>query len=54
LVTDAYSRRVAGWQLAARTRITLVLDALRLALGTRVSATTAAAPGMRAMDEAPH
>jgi putative transposase len=34
-VLDAYSRRVVGWQLAAHMRTTLVLDALRMALGTR-------------------
>jgi putative transposase len=34
-VIDAYSRRMVGWQLAAHMRTTLVLDALRMALGTR-------------------
>jgi putative transposase len=34
-VIDAYSRRVAGWQLASHMRTTLVLDALRMALGQR-------------------
>jgi putative transposase len=34
-VLDAYSRRVVGWQLAAHMRTDLVLDALRMALGTR-------------------
>jgi transposase InsO family protein len=34
-VIDACSRRVVGRQLAARMRTTLVLDALRMALGTR-------------------
>jgi transposase InsO family protein len=34
-VIDAYSRKVAGWQLASHMRTTLVLDALRMALGTR-------------------
>jgi putative transposase len=34
-VLDAYSRRVVGWQLASHMRTTLVLDALRMALGTR-------------------
>jgi putative transposase len=34
-VVDAFSRRVVGWQLAAHMRTTLVLDALRMALGTR-------------------
>jgi putative transposase len=34
-VIDAYSRRVIGWQLASHMRTTLVLDALRMALGTR-------------------
>jgi putative transposase len=35
LVIDVFSRRVVGWQLAAHMRTTLVLDALRMALGTR-------------------
>jgi putative transposase len=35
LVIDAYSRRVVGWQLAPHMRTTLVLDALRMALGHR-------------------
>jgi putative transposase len=34
-VLDAYSRKVVGWQLAPHMRTTLVLDALRMALGTR-------------------
>ena len=34
-VIDVYSRRVVGWQLATHMRDTLVLDALRMALGTR-------------------
>jgi putative transposase len=34
-VIDAYSRRVVGWQLASHMRTTLVLDALRMALGQR-------------------
>jgi putative transposase len=34
-VIDAYSRMVVGWQLASHMRTTLVLDALRMALGTR-------------------
>ncbi|HWD86109.1 MAG TPA: IS3 family transposase [Solirubrobacteraceae bacterium] len=34
-VLDAYSRKVIGWQLASHMRTTLVLDALRMALGTR-------------------
>jgi transposase InsO family protein len=34
-VLDAYSRRVVGWQLASHMRTTLVLDALKMALGTR-------------------
>jgi putative transposase len=34
-VIDAFSRRVVGWQLAGHMRTTLVLDALRMALGTR-------------------
>jgi putative transposase len=36
-VIDAYSRRVVGWQLASHMRTTLVLDALRMALGQRRS-----------------
>jgi transposase InsO family protein len=34
-ITDVFSRRVVGWQLASHTRTDLVLDALRMALGTR-------------------
>jgi putative transposase len=34
-IIDAYSRMVVGWQLAANMRTTLVLDALRMAIGTR-------------------
>jgi transposase InsO family protein len=34
-VLDAFSRRVVGWQFASNMRTTLVLDALRMALGTR-------------------
>ncbi|MGH8574009.1 MAG: IS3 family transposase, partial [Gammaproteobacteria bacterium] len=34
-VIDAFSRKVVGWQLATNMRTTLVLDALRMALGTR-------------------
>ena len=34
-VLDAFSRRVVGWQLAGHMRTDLVLDALRMALGTR-------------------
>ena len=34
-VIDAFSRRVVGWQFASHMRTTLVLDALRMALGTR-------------------
>jgi putative transposase len=34
-VLDAFSRKVIGWQLAPHMRTTLVLDALRMALGTR-------------------
>jgi putative transposase len=34
-VIDVYSRRVIGWQLASHMRSDLVLDALRMALGTR-------------------
>jgi transposase InsO family protein len=32
-VLDAFSRMVVGWQLAANMRRTVVLDALRMALG---------------------
>jgi putative transposase len=34
-VLDVYSRRVVGWQLASNMRTDLVLDALRMALGSR-------------------
>jgi putative transposase len=34
-VIDVFSRRVVGWQLARHMRTDLVLDALRMALGTR-------------------
>ncbi len=34
-VIDVFSRRIVGWQLASHMRTTLVLDALRMALGTR-------------------
>jgi transposase InsO family protein len=34
-VIDVFSRRVVGWQLAPHMRTDLVLDALRMALGTR-------------------
>jgi putative transposase len=34
-VIDAYSRKVVGWQLASHMRTTLVVDALRMGLGTR-------------------
>lgn len=34
-VIDAFSRMVVGWQLAQNMRTTLVLDALRMALGQR-------------------
>jgi transposase InsO family protein len=34
-VIDAFSRKVVGWQLASNMRTTLVLDALRMALGQR-------------------
>jgi putative transposase len=34
-VIDVFSRMVVGWQLAANMRATLVLDALRMALGIR-------------------
>ena len=34
-VVDVFSRKVVGWQLAPHMRTDLVLDALRMALGTR-------------------
>jgi len=34
-IIDAYSRMVVGWQLASHMRTTLVLDALKMALGLR-------------------
>jgi putative transposase len=34
-VLDVFSRMIVGWQLAANMRTTLVLDALRMALGLR-------------------
>ena len=34
-VIDVFSRRVVGWQFASHMRTDLVLDALRMALGTR-------------------
>jgi transposase InsO family protein len=34
-ILDAYSRMIVGWQLAANMRTTLVLDALKMALGLR-------------------
>jgi putative transposase len=34
-VLDVYSRRCVGWQLSGNMRTDLVLDALRMALGTR-------------------
>jgi putative transposase len=34
-VVDVWSRKVVGWQLASNMRTTLVLDALRMALGQR-------------------
>ncbi len=34
-VIDVFSRQVVGWQLASHMRTDLVLDALRMALGTR-------------------
>ena len=36
-VIDVYSRRIVGWQFASHMRTTLVLDALRMALGRRRS-----------------
>jgi putative transposase len=35
LVIDVFSRMIVGWQLASHMRTDLVLDALRMALGTR-------------------
>ena len=32
---DVFSRMIVGWQLACHMRCDLVLDALRMALGTR-------------------
>ena len=34
-IIDVFSRMVVGWQLASNMRTTLVLDALRMAIGTR-------------------
>jgi putative transposase len=34
-IIDVFSRKVVGWQLASHMRTTLVLDALRMALGVR-------------------
>ena len=34
-IIDVFSRMVVGWQLAQNMRTTLVLDALRMALGLR-------------------
>jgi transposase InsO family protein len=34
-IIDVFSRMIVGWQLATHMRTTLVLDALRMALGTR-------------------
>src|SRR5450756_2126905 len=34
-IIDVHSRRVVGWQVAGQMRTDLVLDALRMALGTR-------------------
>ena len=34
-ILDAYTRKIVGWQLASHMRTTLVLDALKMALGTR-------------------
>ena len=34
-VIDVFNRRIVGWQLASHMRTDLVLDALRMALGTR-------------------
>jgi transposase InsO family protein len=37
VIIDVFSRRVVGWQLATHMRSDLVLDPLRMALGTRES-----------------
>ena len=34
-IIDVYGRMIVGWQLACHMRTTLVLDALRMALGVR-------------------
>jgi putative transposase len=34
-IIDVFSRKIVGWQLASHMRTDLVLDALRMALGTR-------------------
>jgi putative transposase len=34
-IIDVFSRKIVGWQLASQMRTDLVLDALRIALGTR-------------------
>ena len=34
-ILDVFSRKIVGWQLASHMRRTLVLDALKMALGTR-------------------
>jgi putative transposase len=34
-IIDVFSRKIVGWQLASHMRTTLVLDALRMALGLR-------------------
>jgi putative transposase len=34
-IIDVYSRKIVGWQFASHMRTDLVLDALRMALGTR-------------------
>jgi putative transposase len=34
-ILDVFSRKIVGWQLASHMRTDLVLDALRMALGTR-------------------
>jgi hypothetical protein len=42
-------RKVVGWQLASNMRTTLVLDALRMALGQRLSSQTIASTTAPAM-----
>ena len=44
-VIDVFSRMIVGWQLASHMRTDLVLDALRMALGTRQPGADVAAGG---------